>query len=151
MSRKKIDSQFLDNINQQSQQASEQNKDSKIKKISTIRSSFFSYIFDNKSSLSPEELEAREKAKKSRESINKKENKDDKYLEEFQECEKNNPLNRIKTIEDPNETLMVMKEGENMFLPYDEKIDERCYNINKIENWADSFYNLKKRNNFRKI
>ena len=37
-----------------------------------------------------------------------------------------------------------MKEGENMFLPYDEKIDERCYNINKIENWADSFYNLKK-------
>jgi len=141
---KKIDSQFLDNINQQSQQASEQNKDSKIKKISTIRSSFFSYIFDNKSSLSPEELEAREKAKKSRESINKKENKDDKYLEEFQECEKNNPLNRIKTIEDPNETLMVMKEGENMFLPYDEKIDERCYNINKIENWADSFYNLKK-------
>ena len=30
-----------------------------------------------------------------------------------------------------------------MFFPFDEKIDEKCYNINKIENWADIFYNLK--------
>ena len=141
---KKIDSQFLENINQQSQQASEQNKNSRIQKVSTIRSSLFSHILENKSMLTPEELEAREKAKKNRESINKKENKDDKYLKEFQECEKNNPLHRVKTIEIPNESLLIMKEGENMFLPYDEKIDEKCYKINKIENWADSFYNLKK-------
>ena len=141
---KKIDSQFLENINQQSQQASEQNKNSRIQKVSTIRSSLFSHILENKSMLTPEELEAREKAKKNRESINKKENKDDKYLKEFQECEKNNPLDRVKTIEIPNESLLIMKEGENMFLPYDEKIDEKCYKINKIENWADSFYNLKK-------
>ena len=57
---------------------------------------------------------------------------------------KNNPLDRVKTIEVQNESLMVMKEGENLFLPYDEKIDEKCYNINKIENWAEKFYNLKK-------
>ena len=99
---------------------------------------------ENKSSLNKEELEAREKAKKNKESINKEENKDDKYLEEFKECVKNNPLDRVKTIEVQNESLMIIKEGENLFLPYDEKIDEKCYKINKIENWADSFYNLKK-------
>jgi len=144
---KKIDSQFLDNMNQQSQsqsqQGSEQNSNS-IRKISTLRSSLFSYILENKSSIKKEELESREKAKKNRESINKEENKDDKYLEEFKECMKNNPLDRVKTIEVQNESLMVMKEGENLFLPYDEKIDEKCYNINKIENWAEKFYNLKK-------
>ena len=140
---KKIDSQFLENMNQRSQQGSEQNKNS-IRKISTIHSSLFSHILENKSSLNKEELEAREKAKKNKESINKEENKDDKYLEEFKECVKNNPLDRVKTIEVQNESLMIIKEGENLFLPYDEKIDEKCYNINKIENWAEKFYNLKK-------
>jgi hypothetical protein len=140
---KKIDSQFLDNMNQS---ALEESNNSKIKKVSTIRSSLYSRLsrFPDESAIHPEELE---ESKKKTESIKKKENtenKDDKYLAEFQEIEKNNPLERVKTIEEPNEILMVMKEGENMFLPYDEKIDEKCYNINKIENWADSFYNLKK-------
>ena len=140
---KKIDSQFLDNMNQP---PLEESNNSKIKKVSTIRSSFYSRLsrFPDESAIHPEEIE---KSQKKTESINKKENtenKEDKYLAEFQEIERNNPLERVKTIEEPNEILMVMKEGENMFLPYDEKIDEKCYNINKIENWADSFYNLKK-------
>ena len=36
-----------------------------------------------------------------------------------------------------------MKQGENLFLPYDENIDKKCYNINNIQNWAESFYNIK--------
>ena len=140
---KKIDSQFLDNMNQP---PLEESNNSKIKKASTIRSSLYSRLsrVPDESAIHPEEIE---KSQKKTESINKKENtenKEDKYLAEFQEIERNNPLERVKTIEEPNEILMVMKEGENMFLPYDEKIDEKCYNINKIENWADSFYNLKK-------
>ena len=71
------------------------------------------------------------------------ESNDDKYDKEFEELAKNDPLKRVKTIEDPNENLFIIKTGENMFLPYDEKIDEKCYKLNKMENWADSFYNLK--------
>ena len=37
----------------------------------------------------------------------------------------------------------IMKRGEEMILPIDEKIDEKCYEVNNIENWADCFYNLK--------
>ena len=33
-----------------------------------------------------------------------------------------------------------------MFLPYDEKIDEKCYKLNKMDNWANSFYNIKSKN-----
>ena len=38
----------------------------------------------------------------------------------------------------------ILRQGENMFLPINEKQDEKCYKINNIENWADCFYNLKK-------
>ena len=61
----------------------------------------------------------------------------DKCSDEFENFKKNDPLKRVKTIDDP------IQEGENLFFPFDEKIDEKCYNINKIDNWADIFYNLK--------
>ena len=70
-------------------------------------------------------------------------NNDDKYDKEFNEIVNNNPFKRLKTIEVPNEDLFIIKTGEDMFLPYDEKIDEKCYNLNNIENWANCFYNLK--------
>ena len=38
----------------------------------------------------------------------------------------------------------ILRQGENMFLPINEKQDEKCYKINNIENWANCFYNLKK-------
>ena len=38
----------------------------------------------------------------------------------------------------------ILRQGENLFLPVNEKIDEKCYEINNIENWANCFYNLKK-------
>ena len=38
----------------------------------------------------------------------------------------------------------ILRQGENIFLPIDEKLDVKCYKINNIENWADCFYNLKK-------
>ena len=37
----------------------------------------------------------------------------------------------------------ILQKGEKMLLPIDEKVDNKCYEINKIENWADCFYNLK--------
>ena len=37
----------------------------------------------------------------------------------------------------------IFKEGEKIFFPNDEKIDEECYKINNINNWAECFYNLK--------
>ena len=36
----------------------------------------------------------------------------------------------------------ILRKGEEM-IPIDEKSDEKCYEINNIENWADCFYNLK--------
>ena len=51
----------------------------------------------------------------------------DKYPNEFDNLKTNDPK----------------QEGENLFLPYDEKIDEKCYNVNKINDWAKLFYNLK--------
>ena len=36
----------------------------------------------------------------------------------------------------------ILRKGENM-IPIDEKTDEKCYEMNNIENWADCFYNLK--------
>ena len=56
------------------------------------------------------------------------------------------PSKRLKAIEDLNKDLVIIKTGENMFLPYDEKIDEKCYKMHKIDNWAHSFYNLKSKN-----
>ena len=49
----------------------------------------------------------------------------DKCSDEFENFKKNDPLKRVKTIDDP------IQEGENLFFPFDEKIDEKCYNINK--------------------
>ena len=69
-------------------------------------------------------------------------NNDDKYAKKFDEVVANDPFKRLETIEDPNK-LFIIKKGEEMFLPYDEKNDEKCYKFNKMENWADSFYNLK--------
>ena len=37
----------------------------------------------------------------------------------------------------------IFKEGEKIFFPNDEKIDEECYKINNINNWDECFYNLK--------
>ena len=37
----------------------------------------------------------------------------------------------------------ILQKGEKIFLPNDEKIDKKCYEINNIENWANCFYNLK--------
>ena len=74
---------------------------------------------------------------------NLNDNDDDKYDKEFDEIVNNNPFKRLKTIEDPNEDLFIIKTGENIFLPYDEKIDEKCYKMNKMDNWANCFYNSK--------
>ena len=37
----------------------------------------------------------------------------------------------------------IFREGEKIFFPIDEKIDEQCYELNNINNWAECFYNLK--------
>ena len=37
----------------------------------------------------------------------------------------------------------IQKKNEEIESSWDENIDRKCYEINKIENWADSFYNLK--------
>ena len=37
----------------------------------------------------------------------------------------------------------ILDKGEKMFLPINEESDKECYKINNIENWAESFYNLK--------
>ena len=155
---KKIDYQFLNINNEESGQNNSQ-----------IRNSRFGTSFVDQSALHQEELKYMRsrrsesiysssisqsnlgKSSMRRSSIRHKESNnenmndinDDKYSKEFDELFKNDPLKRIKTIEDPKEDIYIINAGENMFLPYDEKIDEKCYNINKIENWADSFYNIK--------
>ena len=136
---KNIDSQFLDGLNNQT--PSEINDSSRIVDVNTIRGS--SHItFYNKSDIPTGEREEIEKSKTNEESQNKEEDKinednSDKYSDEFEKIAKNDPFKRTKTIDDP------IQEGENLFLPYDEKIDEECYNLNKIDNWVDTFYNLK--------
>ena len=37
----------------------------------------------------------------------------------------------------------IYEEGEKLFFPIDKEIDEKCYKLNNINNWAESFYNLK--------
>ena len=37
----------------------------------------------------------------------------------------------------------ILRKGESIFLPNDENIDKKCYKINNIENWAETFYTLK--------
>ena len=37
----------------------------------------------------------------------------------------------------------IFEEGENIFLPINKESDEKCYRLNNINNWAESFYNLK--------
>ena len=130
---KNIDSQFLENNNNNSQPSVMINNSSRFRSVNTIRNS--SSFFNRSSS-------QRKRKDKIEESQNKKDDKkivdnSDKYSDEFENLKKNDPLKRVKTIDDP------IQEGENLFLPYDEKIDEECYNINKIDNWADTFYNLK--------
>ena len=117
---KNIDSQFLENISN-NQVYSENNILLRLRTVKTI------HISSNISAS---------------QSQNKKEDKkevdnSDKYSDEFEKLKSNDPLKRLKTINDP------IQEGENLFLHYDEKIDEKCYSLNKIENWADIFYNLK--------
>ena len=41
------------------------------------------------------------------------------------------------------ENLKIIKEGKDIFINYDENIDEKCYNLNNKENLSRSFYNLK--------
>jgi len=136
---KNINSQFLDSLNNQA--PSEINNSSRLRTVNTIRSSS-RISFYNKSDIQTGEIKEIEKSKKNEESQNKEEDKNlvdnsDKYSDEFEKIAKNDPFKRTKTFDDP------IQEGENLFLPYDEKIDEECYNINKIDNWADIFYNLK--------
>ena len=57
------------------------------------------------------------------------------------EAEQNNLQNN--ELIDNDKYLDIIKKGESIFLPNDEKIDKKCYSINNIENWANSFYNLK--------
>ena len=51
------------------------------------------------------------------------------------EDEDNKNINNSDEIvtKDPNK-LFIIKKGEDMFLPYDEKIDEKCYKLNKMDN-----------------
>ena len=37
----------------------------------------------------------------------------------------------------------ILNKVEKMFLPINEESDKKCYETNNIENWAESFYNLK--------
>ena len=57
------------------------------------------------------------------------------------EAEQNNLQNN--ELIDNDKYLDIIKKGESIFLPNDENIDKKCYSINNIENWANSFYNLK--------
>ena len=70
-------------------------------------------------------------------------NVQDEYDKQFEELSKNDPLKKLKTIEEKVIDKSVLIKGEKLFLPYDKKIDENCYALNKIDNWAESFYNLK--------
>ena len=109
-----------------------------IRKTRSIHSSSNSSSILGKSSIKRSALNIEETNNK-----NVNDNNDDKYDKEFDEIVKNNPFKRLKTIEDPNEDLSIIKAGEDMFLPYDEKIDEKCYKMNKMDNWANCFYNFK--------
>ena len=135
---KNIDCQLTDSLDVQA--SSEITNSSIFRQVNTIRNS--SLISYHKSSIQPGERKELAKSKKNRESQNKKEDKkvidnSDKYSDEFEKIKNDDPLKRVKTIDDP------IQEGENLFLPYDEKIDEKCYSINKIDNWAEEFYYLK--------
>ena len=90
-----------------------------IRKTRSIHSSSNSSSILGKSSIKRSALNIEETNNK-----NENDNNDDKYDKEFDEIVKNNPFKRLKTIEDPNEDLSIIKTGEDMFLPYDEKIDE---------------------------
>ena len=37
----------------------------------------------------------------------------------------------------------IIEEGEKLFLPINKNLDEQCYKLNNVTNWAESFYNLK--------
>ena len=129
-----IDSQFLESLN--TNQVTTSNIFLRLRTVNTLHSS------SNISNSQRGERKEIDKSNKIEESKNKKEDKNivdnsDKYSDEFEKLKNNDSLKRIKTINDP------IQEGENLFLPYDEKIDEKCYKINKIDNWADAFYNLK--------
>ena len=51
--------------------------------------------------------------------------------------------NSIQFNDELEKNLDIIKKGESIFLPNDENIDKKCYSLNKIDNWAESFYNLK--------
>ena len=111
---KNIDYQFL-GIN------NENNPEQNNSQINNSRSSLGQSVI-KRSSKNPEQTDNK--------NING--NDDSKYSKDFDG----------KVINDPKK-LFIIKTGEDMFLPYDEKIDEKCYKIHKIDNWANCFYNLK--------
>ena len=125
---KKIDYEFLD-IKIQSSMIS---RNSSIRRINSI---FDEPIDKSNLGQSSINLYKKEDNKNMSDIINKysKQTEDEKNID---------PLKSIITLDDNNEDY-IKEQGENMFLPYDETIDEECYKINKIENWAESFYNLK--------
>jgi len=125
-----IDSQFLESLN--TNQVTTSDIFLRLRTVNTLHSS------SNISNSQRGERKEIDKSNKIEESKNKKEDKNivdnsDKYSDEFEKLKNNDPLKRIKTINDP------IQEGENLFVPYDEKIDEKCYKINKIDNWAMLF------------
>ena len=74
-------------------------------------------------------------------------------------CDKNekgnkNKIRRGKTISrssssnyeknnDKKDRDKIIKKGEKIFSSFDKNIDKKCYKINNIKNWSESFYNLK--------
>ena len=72
--------------------------------------------------------------------------------QESKEIKKKTDFDHIKTIEEvTNEDKFIIQKGEELFSPYDENIDKKCFSVNNIENWAESFYNLKSGNILEKF
>ena len=118
----KIDYQFLGIINPEDTNINT----SSIRRTKSILDSNMSYV-TNKSIIPPKDTN----------------NVQNEYDKQFEELSKNDPFKKLKTVEEKFIDKSVFIKGEQLFLPYDEKIDEKCYALNKIDNWAESFYNLK--------
>ena len=134
---KKIDSQFLDEINinnSNNNQASSQIDNSSSLRKSNITNT---YLFSFKN------LDVNlEESKNIKMSKNEDDNSD-KLSEEFKEIEKNDPFKRLKTVDEEIDKRLIIEEETKLFSSFNENIDKKCYEINHIENWAESFYNIK--------
>ena len=105
------------------------------------RSNIFISLSKKNSSLKKESDSSQIKdSKYSKKSNDKTKNKNDDDEDEYF---KKDPLINLNEISCPDEDKFIKQEGENLFLSYDENIDKKCYSVNNIQNWAESFYNLK--------